>query len=169
MSHSRLEVRGFTLIELMIVVAVIGIVAAVAVPQYQTYVYKSQVQRVVGEAASLKPAVELCVLNGRTELGSPAGGRKCDPQATGSNLQATTGNSAPTIEGIWSATGTGVPQVTIFTDAPTTIVATFGNLAALPLRTPTPGTITWTRTVGGTWECRSANIDLRYVSANCPL
>ena len=52
--------QGFTLIELMIVVAIIGILAAVAIPQYQNYVIKSQVTRAIAEASDLKTAVEPC-------------------------------------------------------------------------------------------------------------
>ncbi|WP_273426587.1 pilin [Marinobacter sp.] len=49
---------GFTLIELMIVVAVVGVLAAVAFPLYQGYVLKSQVSRVVGELSPYKSAFE---------------------------------------------------------------------------------------------------------------
>ena len=57
--------QGFTLIELMIVVAIIGILAAVAIPQYQNYISKSQMTRVVGELSALKTAAESAVTNGK--------------------------------------------------------------------------------------------------------
>lgn len=56
--------KGFTLIELMIVVAIIGILAAVAVPAYQNYTIKARFTEVVNTTAPYKTAVELCVQTG---------------------------------------------------------------------------------------------------------
>ena len=53
--------KGFTLIELMIVVAIIGILAAVAIPAYSDYTKKAKATEIVQGTAALKSAVEVCI------------------------------------------------------------------------------------------------------------
>lgn len=143
--------KGFTLIELMIVVAIIGILAAIAIPQYQNYVARSQVSRVMSETAALKTAVEACINDGRLTVGAEAG--DCDPGATGSNLLATATGTSAMVSGT-PQTGQGTPSITNPLTATTEITATFGNNAAAVLQAP-PSTLTWTRDANGGWVCAS--------------
>ncbi len=73
--------QGFTLIELMIVVAIIGILAAVAIPSYQNYTKKAKFTEIVQATAPLKQAVDECVQSQGLAPGAAITG--CAPGSNG--------------------------------------------------------------------------------------
>ena len=136
--------KGFTLIELMIVVAIIGILAAIALPLYQNYIASSQVTRVVGETGSLKTVVETCMLNGRTAT-TGTGANVCQLGATQSNLM------------------TDIPTVTMNANNTASIEGTFGGSAATAIAGKK---VVWSRAADGSWTC-ATDADDKYRPAGC--
>jgi type IV pilus assembly protein PilA len=84
--------KGFTLIELMIVVAIIGILAAVALPAYQDYTNRAKASEVILAASSARTCVtESVSANGFTSLSNCAGGFSATARATSMSIDDTSG------------------------------------------------------------------------------
>ena len=119
---------GFTLIEMMIVVAIIGILATLAIPSYQNNIMKSQVNRAVGELSSYKSVFE-------TQLSASSPVTNKELGYTPSNL--TTGDALTDIA-VLNADGSGHLEVTLGGRV-------HPNLTGVVIR--------FVRSATGTWQC----------------
>ncbi|MBB4842544.1 type IV pilus assembly protein PilA [Paucibacter oligotrophus] len=107
MSMKRVQ-QGFTLIELMIVVAIIGILAAVAIPQYKDYTSKSKASSAIASIDGVKKAVALCYQENAGFGTCASAGTGGVPAFTATNVLATVvADNAGLITATFTASGNG--------------------------------------------------------------
>lgn len=140
--------KGFTLIELMIVVAIIGILAAVAIPAYSDYTKKAKATELVQATAALKTAVESCIQE--TEVTPGSSPTACDAGSYGipDNLgSAVDGSVTAVLSGTKIVAGKSVANGVITVAAAKGVLNDKAGTAGLIyILTPTVGSAgtTWT-------------------------
>ena len=141
-SMKRNVQKGFTLIELMIVIAIVAILVALAVPAYQDYAVRAKVGECIGQAASAKLAV--------AEHYQSLGSLPADETAAGIDFDVTQYCSSMTI-----LAG---------------VIAVVADGGAIGAEASANQTATFTPTVGGgnitTWVCTYSG-DAKYFPSSC--
>ncbi len=134
--------RGFTLIELMIVIAIIGILATYAIPAYQDYVAKAKVGVAVGEAAGGKTGIDAeIVLVPTMDADTTMRATKLAPETPNCSISV-----SPAAEGV--------------ADISCTIKGGPASVSAKK--------VTWSRAANGVWTCKAMGIEAGHTTPACP-
>jgi type IV pilus assembly protein PilA len=151
--------QGFTLIELMIVVAIIGILAAVALPAYQDYTVRAKMSEVILAMSACRTSITEVYQSGGTNT----------PGANGWGCEATTGNTSKYVDTLTtSPDGAVTAKIHGISTAVDTKLVTLAPLAT------SSTTATWAVNSGAGlygWRCGSStdgtNVSAKYLPGSC--
>ena len=152
--------KGFTLIELMIVVAIIGILAAVALPAYQDYTIRAKISEGLVLADALKTAIA------ETHQAAGPGTKVCTTATECEKIGATVmdTNALSSNRNVDSVTSESTGRITITYDVK--VVPANNNIIYV---VPSPADLSADGSAGATitWDCTTGSVAQKYRPASC--
>ena len=153
--------QGFTLIELMIVVAIIGILAAVALPAYQDYTKKAKMSEVILAASACRTAISEGIQSMASDKLGVANGWGCESAVATSKYVA---KVETTLNGVVTITAQGFNDATI--DTKTILLTPYSNTAATTAIDLSAANKDQGKAVA-TWKCTPGTVAAKFLSGSC--